>query len=381
MNVSKKCFLIGLTTAACWISSLTPLCAQHSHGYYGYHSPYSILSSRIYSQASLLHESGHAAVNFAIARDIRAQAYRKEIANSLERVKVYWKKIEIFEKERFKRAISREDNKRLGNSKTWRRLKNHPDLTGHSIKNGKALNFLLTRLSGSVLAYEFSKNSSSPGDPAQQALMLDKETLHSLTLRQRLSGGDQSLFRADDGQPLDIGWWPHSLRGDKFKVSRDIFAAERKVVIKEAKEGTISNKALNDLMEAFLNLSEQFHTYYNKERRHKGGVSTWSKYKRSDLFLKSLWGEIGLLETTGDISTLDAGLSLPLGKEGGSLLVLLRYMSRNGLDFAPAKPNDVQAYHRVFIMMRDLYINVADDDEALQPQRYLNKLKLNGKVD
>jgi hypothetical protein len=58
------------------------------------------------------------------------------------------------------------DIRRLINSKTWERLRDHPDLNGPAVDNGNALNFLLHRLSGTLLAYHFSEGAAH--DPAEQ---------------------------------------------------------------------------------------------------------------------------------------------------------------------------------------------------------------------
>jgi hypothetical protein len=384
MTTFKKFVLVGVVAGWSW--SVFPLVAQttyyqvpyqNNHSpYHHHHSPFELISSRIYAQAAIIRARGAAAIDYATAREIRARAVRLEIANSVERVKAYWEKRSIGEAERLKRAYNHLDSHRLRNNRSWERIKNHPDLIGISITNGTALNFLLNRLSGSVLAFKFSQDARNPDDNVKQQLQISRETLHALSLRQRLSNGRHFVFRADEGKPLDIGWWPYFLRNKEFNSHRDEFTKLREQAIAEAQDGTINDQTLVDLNKTFLDLSDEFHQYYNKAKRHEQGMSSWSAYKRGDLFLKSLWGEIGLLQSTGDIDTLDAGLQFEPGEKGGNLLDVLLYMSRNGLEFAPAKPQDSAAYYRTFAMMRDLYINIAEEDESLQPQteKYQDKL-------
>jgi hypothetical protein len=338
------------------------------HHYGGYHGAVDALASRVYAQAEFLRATGEASVNYATAREIRARAFRLEIANSIKRVEAYWERKAIGEAERFKRRYNHLDSKRRRNNKTWDRLKNHPDLNGPAIVNGRALNFLLHRLSGSVLAYEYSRDYSSGGDVVAQQLALPSDILNGLRLRQHLPNGKNLIFTADDPAPLRVDWWPYALRDEQFAPLRSDFERQRQQMVKEAHAGKISMPTLKRLSLAFAGLSDEFRKKYNKDRRHRGGYQTWKQYQQADVFLKSLWGEIGRVQSVGDISFLDGELRFDRQRDGGNLVALLRFMSRNGLDFAPAKPGHENSYHFAFAMMRDLYINVADDDEALQPQ-------------
>ena len=114
-------------------------------------------------------------------------------------------------------------------------------------------------------------------------------------------------------------------------------------------------------------MEKQFKARNDKKHRFRKGVDSWKRYYTSLLFLRSLWGEISRLKDTRDPSGVFGG-----GRkfQGDNLIELLKYMSRNGLVFAPA-PNvdDHFAYHSVFKQMRDLYVTVADEDPALKPVR------------
>jgi hypothetical protein len=336
--------------------------------YGGYYGAVDALASRVYAQAEFLRASGEASVNYATAREIRARAVRLEIENSIARVEAYWERKSIGEAERFKRRTNLLDSKRRQNSKTWDRLKNHPDVNGPAIANGRALNFLLHRLSASVLAYEYSREYSGDGDRVAQQLALPHDMMAGLQLRQHLPNGKSLIFTADDPAPLKVDWWPYTLRGDDLETHRADFAKQREKVVKEARVGKISDKSLRELNQSFVSLSDEFRKQNKKSQRHSNGFQSWEQYKQADSFLKSMWGEIGRLQSVGDISFLDGELQFDAGRDGDNLVALLKFMSRNGLDFAPSKPGGENSYHFVFAMMRDLYGNVADDDEALKPQ-------------
>ncbi|MDF1747039.1 MAG: hypothetical protein P1V19_25330, partial [Gimesia sp.] len=336
-----------------------------------------------YAVADLVRARGSASVDYAYARKLHAEAARMEIENWVLRLKAYYEGKAIREAEKLKRAYNHLDSKRLQKNRMWERLKNHPDLIGTSITNGKALNFLMNRLSNSILAYGYSTQSKSMDEVDMEKLKLPPEVLHGLMIQQRLSNGRLLVFRADEGKPLDTGWWPFVLRDEFFKDHREAFEKQRDLVIQEAKDGKINNKSLDELYVSFENIRDQFNQKYSKKERFKDGMQSWQQFHRTDTFLKSLWGQISLLQTTGDINILGADLKIDADKDGSDLIALLRFVSRNGLEFSEAKPGDEPAYHQLFKLMRDLYINIADEDEALKPQtkKYQQLLKRDGKPD
>ena len=340
-----------------------------------YAGPVDALASRLFAQSDYLRASGDATVSYSVAREIRARAARLEIVNAVDRVKAYWEIRSIAEAERMKRAYNHLDSKKLRNKNTWDRLKNHPDINYLAIPTGKPLNFLLSRLSSSVLAYEFSKNSSRSDVETVKQLQLPTEVLNHLSLRQRLTGGRQLIFRPNEQKPLDVKWWPYALRSKEFDSYRNEFLRERTNIIEQAQTGdsTIDDESLKSLNQAFLNLSDEFRRKFTRRKRFANGMESWGQFQRANLFLKSLWGEIGLLKSSGNIGVLDAGLEFHPEENGSDIIALLTFMSRNGLDFAPAEPQDVASYHQVFAMMRDLYINIAEEDAALKPLKEINQ--------
>lgn len=351
--------------------------------YQAYWNPVMILEYRTYAYADLVRARGNAAVDYAYARKLHAEAARMEIENFVIRLKAHYEVKAIREAEKLKRAYNHLDSKRLQNNRQWERLKNHPSLNRSAIENGNALNFLLERLGSSVLAYDYSTRAKSIDGADLEKLKLSPAVVHGLTIQQRLSGGRQLVFRVDEGKTMDTNWWPWLLRSEDFEAERENFEKQRNQVVQEAESGKISNKALNELYLAFEELRDRFNQKFTRADRLKSGMQSWQHFRRTDLFLKSLWSEVSLLRSTADISLLGAGLKFDADQHGSDLISLLKYLSRNGLEFAPAKPGDEPAYHQLFHQMRDLYINVADEDEALQPEtiKYQQKLKRDGKPD
>jgi hypothetical protein len=320
-----------------------------------YGSPATAISAQIHAEADLVRAYGEASLDLAHARDVRAQAVRKEIANSVESVKAYWERRSIYEAEKMKRYVAPLERKQIQDSKTWERLKDHPELSAGSVVQGNALNFLLARLSGNVLAYQFSLSNRSLDPNAMSQIRLTPATLHALQLRQGLSGGQRLVFRADEGVPTSVDWWPYLLRDDAFAAERKEYDKARRRVVTEASSGTVSNDAMNGLLRAFDDLNGKFAARYTRQARIKS-AEVHHDYLTTERFLQSRSSEIARIKTVGSIAGSDS-----LRFNGDNVVALLTHMSRNGLDFAPAQPGDEPAYHTVFRMMRDIYITVADN--------------------
>ena len=147
--------MIGAQRLLTWIRRLLPavlcvaacpaeLAAQdYTGGYSGYSGPgyypaaVDAIASRIHAVADYTRSTGDRAVSMAEARRIHETAYRLEIINSVDRLKAYWKRKTIGEQQLRLRHYNHLKSKRLRNSKTWQRLRDHPDLNGPSIVNGR----------------------------------------------------------------------------------------------------------------------------------------------------------------------------------------------------------------------------------------------------
>jgi hypothetical protein len=312
------------------------------------------IAAKIEADADFLRAMGEASVDFAEARRIRAEAYEKELDNVLKYAQTYWARRDLYEAEKLERYIHPLERRRIRDSNTWKRLKDHPDLNVGAIPNGNALNFLLDRLSGSVLAYHYSL--SDLDNRLLEQLKVSDETLHQLRLEQQLPNGRRLVFRADEGVALDVNWWPFALRDEELAPLREDFLDAREATAEEARGGTPSSGTLKELMRALDELDAAFRSTYTQQRRIDS-VSTFDHYRTAERFLKTLAGEIHLIQESGDASAFDGSLKF----EGDNVFDLLTHMSRHGLHFAPAQPGDETAYHELFRMMRDLYVTVADD--------------------
>ena len=365
-------------TLLCFVAAETSLAqnvvVEPSYAYparvrWAIYDPYYAVTSRIYAQADLIRAQGDAAVDLAHARNLHADAYSKELDNWKKELRIYWerktlaeqKKLELDQVRQIKRMKYLNDQK-WQNSRLWDRLKNHPELSGPNIRNGSALNFVLARLATSSLPYQFDHKTSRYGQEALQQLDLNKDLLRYITLK-------QGPFKFAASQTVDgtISLWPYVLRWDDFKATRTAFEQARAAVVKESEtEGQASVDTIDRMEAALMKLTKEFHSsakvqQWLKQRHHR-----YTHFYAGDRFLRELDREIIQVEKSGDIRPLSGGGYDP-ESDGEHVVSLLCFMNRNGVEFAPAKPGSEFAYHNLFVLMRGLYLTVAEDDESLNP--------------
>lgn len=334
------------------------------------YDPFYAVTSRVYAQAQLIRAQGDAAVSFGHARGLNADAYSKELDNWMKELRVYWdrkvvaekKKLELDEVRKIKKMRYLNDRK-WRHSRAWDRLKNHPELNKASIEKGKALNFLLARLSVSAIPYRFDPESSRFAQSAIGKLSLDREMLGHVMLKQ-----GAFKFAADQSVQDTISLWPYLLRWNEFDSTRSAFESARTDVVNGSESGgQVPVAEIRDLHEALMRLTQEFHQsaevdqYVEQHRRY-------SHFVTADRFLQELDREIIRLEETGDIRPFRGGNNYDPEVAGDNLISLLCFMNRNGLEFAPAQPGSESTYHHLFVMMRSLYLTVAEQDPSTQPE-------------
>lgn len=322
-------------------------------------SPGTALSAEINAEANMLMAYGEAAVDFEVARNYRAQAVSLEIKNSVDYVKAYWDRRSIIEAEKLKRHVTVAGKQDLMNSHVWKRLRDLPELSVESVQNGTALNFLLDRMAGGVLAYRFSAGDGNGTDLAKlEQLDLSPATLKQLRVRQELASGGRTIFRLNEGKPLDVNWWPSALRAGHFQSERKEFEQSRSLMFASTDEESLE-KNLKATFQAYDKLTAAFHAHHTRGVRLKS-VQDHREYGLAKRFLQSVAGELYRIREVGVKALNNDSLRF----DGKNLIALLTHMSRNGLEFAPALPGEEPAYQQIFHMMRDLYVAVGDEQGA-----------------
>lgn len=330
---------------------------------FGMYSPQDIISQRILAQSALIRANSEAAVSFGVARNLNAEAVRKEIDNSVEFVKAYWERRRIWEEQTLQRRGTHLSRQKKRNQKAWERLQYHPEMTGSSLVEGKPMNFVLQRLSGTMLSYQ----GSTPDPDLVDKMQLTDELLSSLNLRKPSKGGEHLVFRANEGTALNVDWWPYVLRSEKLDAERNAFEQARQAAIKEASaDSRISEASLERLDASLASLAAAFLIQHPQSNWARQGTNHHHRCKEAETFLLSLDKEIRRLQTTGDAGALSGSHAYDPAKHGQDLVALLTYMARHGLEFAPATPGREESYHTVFAMMRDLYEGVAESDPGIK---------------
>jgi hypothetical protein len=338
--------------------------------YWGAYDPYYSITARVYAQADLIRAQGDAAIGYATARNLNAEAYSQELDNWQKEVRVYWDRKIIAEQKELElghvKQIARMkylNDRKWQNSREWDRLKNHPELSATRIASGSALNFLLSRLAASSLPYKFDSSSSLYSREALNELPLDKDWFRHIKLK-------QGAFTFNANQPVqkEINFWPYLLRWEEFDVARTAFEKARVVAVAEAEsKGQVSVAAIQKMQHELMSLTNKFHSsssvdqWIKKHRRY-------SQFVSSDRFLRELDREIVRVEKTGDIRPFRGQNSFDPVSDGDHLIGLLCYINRNGIEFAPADPGSEFAYHNLFVLMRSVYLTVAESDQSIQPK-------------
>ncbi len=321
-------------------------------------SPGTAISAQVNAEANMLRAYGEASVDFEVARNYRAKAVEMEIKNSVDYVRAYWDRRSIGEAQRMKRHMTAAQKQELSNSHLWRRLRDLPELSAESIPNGTALNFLLDRLAGGVLAYRFSEGGTEFSLSALEQLELSPKTIQQLRVRQDLATSGNTIFRLNEGKPLDVDWWPAALRSSTFQKERNQFEAARMVMMASSSDESLENN-LKVTFKTYDDLAAAFYQHHTRAVRLKS-VQDHRQYGLAKRFLQSLAGELYRIREVG-VKALNND---SLRYEGSNLVSLLTHMSRNGLEFAPALPGEEPAYQQLFHMMRDLYVAVGEDQVA-----------------
>jgi hypothetical protein len=159
------------------------------------------------------------------------------------------------------------------------------------------------------------------------------------------------------------------LTAPEFDNHRFLVEQARGDIVKEAGQSSkVSYESIRKLDGAVLELQAAFEDRFAgqaKVSKEAGGnrMTTWTHYNTAKRFLRSMSGEVLRIAQTQKAAAFDGSLKF----EGDNAIHLLTYMSRNGLDFAPAEPGDEAAYHTLFAIMRDLYLLAAETDESIKP--------------
>jgi hypothetical protein len=316
-------------------------------------------STIIEAQARYVAAWGDMQESVAIAREIHADAFAKEIQNSVEYAKAFWERRRIY------REAKAAENP---NYAQWQKKNEEliDEYIRRNVKPGdttKTLNWLLSSLYDLTMADQYSAGRGNWIESDLNPELSDKD-LEQIILCDRGGKGARLRFAASDGAILATRW-PYELSGPTFEKARQDFEQTRDEFLREARQ---SQKPLGDVQGKFGPLLFQrvdvlltaLRDAYPDEVRKEFPV--WDKYNEAAKFLKTLALETNRAVRTHDRRVFTSGLGISAGNaKHVRLMDLIAHVYREGLAFAPPEPGGEGAYWHLYQMMRKLYIDLGPE--------------------
>lgn len=323
-------------------------------------------TNRIVGAASAENTYSVASTNYARARALHAEAYSKELDNINKRAVIVWdlqkvRKVKQMELD-FLRQISNSkylDDQKWNDSRTWERLKNHPELSRHKIATGEALNFLLNKLVAGLLPYEFDARDTEYQKNVQHWLVIDRTELDHINLKM-----DKFFFVASDSKEAKDVKWPSIMRWEEFKSLREEFEKQRAAIralsendkdIPEEATGRL-HKTLEELEKVLLENAEV--------KRKVTQYRFFTDQYRCRVFIKRLRDEVNFVASSG---RLRPHMRYEPSIDGANLISLLTFMSRNGVQFDRVNAEYLPIYYKLFNKMRALYLYAEENESNYAP--------------
>jgi serine/threonine protein kinase len=310
-------------------------------------------SFAIEAEADYLESYGRMHESLAVARKIHAESYSKELDNWIKFVEVYWKREALYRQayreahnSEWKLDQERQERMKQRVAEQYRAvLRGGPDIT-------RDMNWVLREISNSTISYQLDVGDKGVYQ-AEFNPTLSKEELKHIQLKEGRPGEGPLVFSAADGYVASSGW-PAGLRGNECKAARDNFDRARDAVFQEARSTQkISDGSRVSLIRAIDGLFVALDRAYPREKRQQD-TKAFSEYTIARQCLRSYVGTLQRTISSNDASALGSREQF----QGGTLVELIQYMYRNGLEFAPPKPGAEGLYRNLFEYLRQLYIRV-----------------------
>ncbi|MDG2013710.1 MAG: hypothetical protein P8J33_09410 [Pirellulaceae bacterium] len=344
---------------------------------WGYNRPGDVVAARMHAYANVVRSYGYGASKYGEYLIRRERAISMNLDNRMKRLKYY------FDAKRINRAYREEthydvrERQMLSNSRMWQQVKSLPELANKN--SGAAQNFLLHRLSSTVLSFQYASERGLLNDQEWvDYLQLEPEAYAHIWLKQ-----GETRFAASTGQSLDLTWWPHQLRDPQFAGPREKFMDARNAIAQEV-GSTIEYDELSQLSDAHQALADAVNVAFQEAEKTSGfknkdrkATDTRSEWRRAFRFLDGMHVEIRKLKQSGSRALVTGQMGFDPNAEEANFIAFLQYMQRNGLEFAPASkdPQSIAAYNTMFLLMRDLYVLAAEGDSAITDpkKKYRNR--------
>lgn len=366
-----------LAVALVWAGASTAS-AQHldHHWHYPWHHPWhyhadwhghhaiDAPSAQMHARAHLERAYAEAAVNYAMARDIRAHAVDQEISN--------WKK---FHRTRWTLRAERQQAiavKRYNeNNLKWLRIEDaksdghrqlesalyYPDRERGEILSGVALNRVLDRLRAMSLTTRLDRS---------QDLTVTSELLSHLTLK-------QGVLRFPAGSVIEHRepHWIPPLDEPGFASLREAYVKAQARLCEESKQnGRVSLQTIETARSPVLDMLEELeHSAWVKAWIDKDQFTRPGQRQRARQMLLLLDRQLDEIGERHTANVLPLELAYDVDTMGDHIIDFVDYMNRNGLQFAECRPGDERAYNMMFKLLTQLYQPVLDRDPITKPRK------------
>jgi hypothetical protein len=303
------------------------------------------------AQAQYLQASGDFLVSAAIARRHHSLAAQQEIRNHAEWVRTYFELKDLNKAYYLKEHPPYLERREKRQAQLERAIVDNPQLQLEGDVNGDTLNWLLYRIATTALATEVL--DAGPGNDAVLEHPLLPTDIHHIVLTDGArKGGRKLLFRADEGTSLETVW-PFALRGPEFEFAREQFENERNNAIREITDhNQLSHASQLGLLRAVDELMFTLQREYPKSRRHASSEA-WENYSQANNYLQALALAVKRSIDTADRQAFDGSLRF----QGNSVFKLIQHLCRHGLEFGEPEPGDQGVYRKLFLAMRNIYVD------------------------
>jgi len=179
------------------------------------------------------------------------------------------------------------------------------------------------------------------------------------------SKGSQLVFSAAEGNVMETRW-PPALRSRECDAARQNFEQARDAAIQELRAGSgqmtreTEERLLGSVDGLFVALEDAYPEPWRKQNPKE--ILPYIMGKR---YIQSLLAQVSRARTTEDRSVFDQSRKF----QGDSVVDLLQHMYRNGLLFSSPHAGGEELYKRLFMTMRNLYLNLVTEPPTRGGQR------------
>jgi hypothetical protein len=316
------------------------------------------LSAEIRARAAYLESVGVFLQQAAAARETRAKAAEHELRNAAMWVSTYF---DLRAMNRTARAAE--------NPSHLQRVRRREEVVKETISKyfqevlkgdvTDELNWLLRESASRLLMVSHGLSKQSLAGREASGVLPAGDVRH-IRLTDAGRGRIGTVVFLADGSQVLPAQWPFVLRGPELQEACHEFERARDAFLRDGRRSAPESCATGQRLTAAVDrLCDEFNRLYPRERRLESGA-TYAAYCAGKHFLQSLALQVFRAVDSGDSDILSGNLSF----QGSTVVELVDYMYRNGLEFTPPEPGDVRVYQRLFLALRAIYTCLIAQDEA-----------------